>query len=286
MKKDLLELIEQIPHIYTLFRHFEPHKGLIVPSGDYIYDNAEFIMWKQTIIFELQSIYDETHDTYVFNLINPIGVIKKFDGKHYDERKMFDELASSLNVIKKNIDKYYPAEAGMKKEEAIVKKPKVFISHSSNDVKYIIPFVEFLADLGLSDKTMFCSSIPDYSIPLGEDIYNYLKSQFNEYNLHVIYLLSKNYYQSPACLNEMGASWVLQNTYITVLLPDFDFPDIKGAISPRQIGLKYKESQEMLKTHLCDLKKQLLELFSLSIPDNRWEVKRDSFIKAISDIDK
>lgn len=286
MKKDLLELIEQIPHIYTLFRHFEPHKGLIVPSGDYIYDNAEFIMWKQAIIFELQSIYDETHDTYVFNLINPIGVIKKFDGKHYDERKMFDELASSLNVIKKNIDKYYPAEAGMKKEEAIVKKPKVFISHSSNDVKYIIPFVEFLADLGLSDKTMFCSSIPDYSIPLGEDIYNYLKSQFNEYNLHVIYLLSKNYYQSPACLNEMGASWVLQNTYTTILLPDFDFPDIKGAISPRQIGLKYTESQEMLKTHLCDLKKQLLELFSLSIPDNRWEVKRDSFIKAISDIDK
>lgn len=286
MKKDLLELIEQIPHIYTLFRRFVAPQGMCVPDCDFIYDNTDFIEWKQGVIFELQSIFDRMNDNYIFGIINSNGIIKKFDGKHYDERKLFDELASSLNVIKKNIDKYYPAEAGMETEVDIVKKPKIFISHSSNDVKYITPFVELLADLGLNDKTMFCSSVPDYSIPLDDDIFDYLKAQFEEFNLHIIYFLSHNYYESPACLNEMGASWVLQSTYSTILLPDFDFQDIKGAINPRQIGMKYSETDEMLKKHLGDIRKKLSELFSLSILDNRWETKRDSFIKSISDINK
>ena len=39
-----------------------------------------------------------------------------------------------------------------------------------------------------------------------EDIYDWLSSQFQEFNLHVIFMLSNNYYQSVACLNEMGGS--------------------------------------------------------------------------------
>lgn len=133
---------------------------------------------------------------------------------------------------------------------------KVFISHSSQDKDYVSCIVDFLEDIGLTQEQLFCSSIPGYGIPLDEDIYDYLKQQFQEHNLHVILVLSDNYYQSVACMNEMGAAWILQNKYTTILLPGFEFKEIKGAINPRKIGLKLdgdltevKENWDNLKTH-------------------------------------
>ncbi len=38
----------------------------------------------------------------------------------------------------------------------------------------------------------------------------------------MIYHLSDNYYDSVACLNEMGAAWVVQNDYTVVGIPGFD----------------------------------------------------------------
>lgn len=58
------------------------------------------------------------------------------------------------------------------------------------------------------------------------------------YNDLVVFMLSKNYYESVACLNEMGATWVLQKQYQTILLPEFDFKDIVGAINLRDISFK------------------------------------------------
>ena len=51
-------------------------------------------------------------------------------------------------------------------------------------------------------------------------------------------MLSDNYYKSPACLNEMGAAWVLKKEYRSILLPGFDYKEIEGAINPRKIGIK------------------------------------------------
>lgn len=51
-------------------------------------------------------------------------------------------------------------------------------------------------------------------------------------------MLSKNYYESTACLNEMGATWILHKQYQTILLPGFEFKEIEGAINPRSISFK------------------------------------------------
>ena len=60
----------------------------------------------------------------------------------------------------------------------IVQKPsKVFVSHASKDVNYVLPLIELLEDIGLKQEHLFCSSLPGYGIPNDEDIYKYLKYQ-------------------------------------------------------------------------------------------------------------
>lgn len=284
MKRELLALIKEIPTIEGKFRIFEPSAGMCIPSGEFIYDNLDFIEWKEAVEYELQQIYDRTRDTYIWNIINATGVIHKFNGKNYDERENFNRLKSSLKLIEKNIDKYFPDEKLIESEITKAMKPKIFISHSSKDVKYVEPIVELLADIGMTNDNLFCSSIPDYGIPLNQDIYEYLSSLFSENELYVIFVLSSNYYGSPACLNEMGAAWVLKNEYTSILLPKFEYQEIDGAVNPNKIGLKLDDDDELLKKRLGELKDIISEKFSISVPDMRWEKKRNDFINTIRNI--
>ena len=85
---------------------------------------------------------------------------------------------------------------------------KLFISHSSQDYEYVISFIELLHQIGFAGrKLIFCSSTSGYGIPISENIYDYIKSYYNK-DLFFIPLLSANYYNSPASLNEMGAAWI------------------------------------------------------------------------------
>lgn len=169
----------------------------------------------------------------------------------------------------------------------VVKKPKIFISHATKDKDYVSILVNLLEDMGLRESQIFCSSASGYGIPLDEDIYEYLKKQFDEFDLHIILVLSNNYYESVASMNEMGAAWVLQKKYTTILLPGFEFMEIKGAINPRKIGLKLDNDLNDVKEKLGQLKDMVIEEFGLEkIRDVRWEQKRDQFITGIMEICK
>lgn len=283
MEKDLVALIDEIPEIEAKFRRFEPSDGLCVPPGEFIYDNPDFIAWKEEVKFELQEIYSRSNDTYIWNIINATGVIHKFNGKNYDERDNFNKLKSSLLVIRKNINKYYPPKNEQSEDNEML-KTKVFISHSSTDLKYVEPFVDLLADIGLTNDNLFCSSVPDYAIPLNQDIYDYLASLFRNYNLYVIFMLSENYYKSTVCLNEMGAAWVLKSEYTSILLPQFEYREIKGAVNPNRIGMKLDDQEDQLKKRLGELKNIISKSFGISVPDNRWEKKRNEFIETIKNL--
>lgn len=283
MEKDLVALIDEIPEIEAKFRRFEPSDGLCVPPGEFIYDNLDFIAWKEEVKFELQEIYSRTNDTYIWNIINATGVIHKFNGKNYDERDNFNKLKSSLLVIRKNINKYYPPKNKQSEDNEML-KTKVFISHSSIDLKYVEPFVDLLADIGLTNDNLFCSSVPDYAIPLNQEIYDYLASLFRNYNLYVIFMLSENYYKSTVCLNEMGAAWVLKSEYTSILLPQFEYREIKGAVNPNRIGMKLDDQEDQLKKRLGELKNIISKSFGISVPDNRWEKKRNEFIETIKNL--
>ena len=165
------------------------------------------------------------------------------------------------------------------------KPKKVFISHASKDKPFVELIVNLLEDIGLSETEIVCSSIPEYGIPLGKDIYDWLSEQFQNCNLHIMFILSGNYYKSIACLNEMGAAWVLKQKYDTVLLPNFDFPQIKGAINPQQIGIKLDSDCTELNQRLNELKDSLIEEFELnSMSASKWERRRNEFVSKISSV--
>ena len=282
MKSDLLALIKRIDDIKT---NFHIIGGVGTPRVNAIYNTSEFSSWKQEVQFELQDIYDRTKDKFIWNTL--VNLQQGFNG--WKDETAFNELSGSLNAICKNIHKYYYSEeitAVKKAREEITmqqKSPKIFISHSSSDKDYVSKLIDLLEGIGLNEKHIFCSSIAGYGIPLDQDIYDYLKLQFETHNLHIIFVLSQNYYKSIACMNEMGAAWILQNKYSTILLPEFEFQEIKGAINPRQIGLKLDNDLTDIKEKLGQLKDCMLNEFGLpKVSDIRWEQKRDIFISSIS----
>lgn len=166
-----------------------------------------------------------------------------------------------------------------------LKEKKLFISHSHEDAPYVRSLANFLDGLHIPYEQIFCSSVPEFGIPLGCDIYDYLKEQFEKYDLHVLFILSEHYYQSAACLNEMGAAWVLQKKSTAILLPGFEFSMMEGAINPRRIGLKLDGDLLTTKVQLGQLRDILRGEFDLPpIPDVRWEQKRDEFISNIQNL--
>lgn len=164
---------------------------------------------------------------------------------------------------------------------------RLFISHSSKDLDYINAFVEFLNGIGMNSKNIFCSSIDGYNIPWGKNIYDYLSEEFNNRgkNLIVLFMLSKNYYDSTACLNEMWAAWVLKKDYRSILLPGFEFKDIEGAINLNNIAIRLEDDK--LRNKLNEIKEQFEKFFSLKeISNIEWDNIRDRFIEKIDKIKK
>ena len=176
--------------------------------------------------------------------------------------------------------KYVKGESKEEKEK--VKKPLLFISHSSANENIATNLVQLLRTLGFNNKNLFCSSVPGYDIKEGEDIYDTLASKFQDYNIFVIFLLSSEYYQSPACLNEMGATWVLKANYSTIVCPGFSIPEIKGAINPSKMAVVLGDNKRV-NGKLNNLKDRLIDFFGLPEveDDTIWENDRNKFIESI-----
>jgi len=164
-----------------------------------------------------------------------------FDNKGYDPvnsgtvYKLTDQGYSwfaRTNYVTELLSKNEPAKT------AASKPMKIFISHASANKNYGAALVDFLIGIGIKDEQIVFTSNPAYGIPIGNNIFDWLKTQINDKSF-VIYLLSPEYYKSIACLNEMGASWIVENDHATIFLPGFDFDDKSfhsGAIDPREIG--------------------------------------------------
>lgn len=170
-------------------------------------------------------------------------------------------------------------------DKTVSKEHKLFISHSSSDKEYMTALVEMLEGIGISSDSLVCSSVPGYGIPLGNDIYDWLRDRFVKDDLRVLFALSQNYYESPACLNEMGAAWITKPNVTLLLLPGFDFKDIKGCVNSREIGISMDSSVDELKNQLNGFKEILVKEHNLqTIPSIRWENHRNKFINTVREI--
>ena len=125
---------------------------------------------------------------------------------------------------------------------------KIFISHSSKNKSYGNILVELLKGIGIKTENIIFTSNVAYGIPNGENIFDWLKEIITD-KPYVIYLLSNEYYKSIACLNEMGAAWVMENEHTIIFTPDFKLDSYQfqnGAINPREIGFYINDKDRLL----------------------------------------
>lgn len=246
--KKILELMREVGRIFLSdgWKEFETISPLFVQRFEYIYPNECKIIKECTTKILSSRKYSP----------NDLKLIK-----------------DKMNII---LDGY---------EDKETKPNKVFISHSAEDKRIVEKFVGLLNRIGLNRDTLFCSSIPGFNIKQGSgDIFNYLRTEFNNNNLFVVFMLSQNYYESVACLNEMGAAWVLQKQYQSILLPGFEFKDIEGAINSRDISFKLDDRYNRIPA-MGEFKDNIVDFLQLnSVDSSAWDYYREQFFEEIDSI--
>lgn len=125
---------------------------------------------------------------------------------------------------------------------------KILISHSSENKEYGNAIVELLRAIDIEANNIIFTSNSAYGIPAGENIFEWLKAKIEDKPL-IIYLLSPEYYKSLACLNEMGAAWIVGNEHIALFTPEFNITCKEfrsGALDPRKIGFYLYDKEHLL----------------------------------------
>lgn len=167
---------------------------------------------------------------------------------------------------------------------SVKKSPMVFISHSSKDKDFANALVALLEDIGFDSSNLFCSSVEGYGVALSKDIFETLRSLFNEHNLYVIFIHSPRYYKSAVSLNEMGAAWVLKTDFCSFLTTDMAFNKMEGVVNGSKMSIKV--DAEDAPARLTELKDNLIPLFGLKpIDGTKWERKRKTFLNQVLSIE-
>lgn len=163
--------------------------------------------------------------------------------------------------------------------------PIIFISHKSDDKEYGDALEKFIMGLGIKKEQLIYTSHPLHKIPLNENIYEYLRKNISR-KIFMIILWSNKYLESPACLNEMGAAWIVQCDYTNIYTPTFSFGNPKYhecAVDTRKMGAVLN-GDENCKQSMLELKDKIQELFNLESDDKQITYLLDNFINEIKEI--
>ena len=200
------------------------------------------------------------------------------------QNELQDCISKLKAFVKTELLKQMMTESDNNRVAANPKTPMVFISHSSKDKEFVEALVTLLESIGFDNKTMFCSSIPDYWIGLSQNIFESLRSLFDNHQLFVIFIQSPRYYESPISLNEMGAAWVLQTDCCSILTKDMQREMMRGVVDDRTIYIKVDSPEAT--SRMNELKNKLVDMFGLlKMLDSTWERKRNTFLKAACGIE-
>ena len=163
------------------------------------------------------------------------------------------------------------------------KKPLVFISHKSSQTPFVTALVNLLVKCGFTKDNLFCSSVPGYNIGLDQDIVETLRKKFVDYDLYVIFVLSTDFFQSPYCLNEMGAAWVLQKKNSIIITLDTDESQIGGVVNKNQARVSIKDAPQLFSARMKELRNNLLEFAKLpDVTEDDWNKIYGEFIEKIN----
>jgi len=164
---------------------------------------------------------------------------------------------------------------GVKTNNFTSKSGKIFISHSVKDTELVRRFTEDILILSLnlkSDVDIFNISIEDAGIKTSEDFKLRIENELKSAKA-VIQIITENYKKSEACLNEMGAAWILNLKVI---------PFILEPISYNTVGFIHNTNQLLKINSKKDIKKFIAEykeiLFKSNYNDSLLDRKIEDFL--------
>lgn len=181
--------------------------------------------------------------------------------------------------IEENKDIPIPTNNNNSKDN--MRKPKIFISHKTEDIKYAKALVDMMVKIGVQYDDIFCSSLPGCGVIFGKGILSAIREQYDEYELLVLFIHSPRYYSSPVSLNEMGAAWILKSEHRSFLTSDCSFDMLNGVITPDEAA--FRAGQENTYHLLHDFRHMLEQFFHLRpVNDAVWEGVKREFEECVS----
>ena len=212
------------------------------------------------------------------------------DGDYAESaRREHSEIRELLKDINEKLQEYdfTRTKAIDTAEEKGKGDKKIFLSHRSSDKKYGDALEKLLMGLGVKENQLIYTSHPLHKIPLGQRIFEYLRDNINA-QVFMIILWSNDYLESPACLSEMGAAWVLQTDYLGIYTPNFSFGNPKYhevPIDTTKMGAVLN-GDDNCRASMIEFKNKIQSFLDLDIDEQKSAYLIDEFMRSINQEDQ
>ena len=183
---------------------------------------------------------------------------------YYDKNTSLQDTKKIKSFLEYQVSKISANSNQTIKNNMEIKTPIIFLSHNSSDSKYGDMLRDFIVGLGVKNNQLIYTSHALHKIPMDKNIYDYLRMNINS-EIFMIILWSNDYLEIPACLNEMGAAWVVQSDYTNIYVPTFSFGNPKYhecAVDTRRMGAVLNGDSHC-KVSLIELKNKIQSLFGI-----------------------
>lgn len=231
---------------------------------------------KDEVLYYLERIIEWYKDN--------IHDIQKNEFVYETDQREHAYAKSFLEEIYKELEKYDFSDIKRNTSEQLVcnGEKKIFLSHKSSDKKYADALEKLIIGLGVKNDQLIYTSHPLHKIPLGQKIYDYLRANIND-QVFMIILWSDEYLESPACLSEMGAAWVMQTDYLGIYTPEFSFGNPKYhevPIDTSKMGAVLNGDANC-KASMIEFKNKIQIFFGLEDDEQNSTYLIDEFMKNI-----
>lgn len=108
-------------------------------------------------------------------------------------------------------------------------RTEIFISHRTVDAEVADIIKDFLVNTGIPNDRIFCSSLPGNDV--NERISPEVKEHLKKATI-ILLILSKDFYESAFCINEVGVAWYLDEIKtIPFGMPEISITDMVGFLN-------------------------------------------------------
>lgn len=162
----------------------------------------------------------------------------KFQSGHIKSKGVFDRLPPEDKTAIEEDHTQFSRAVALEYQDN--KPTRLLISHRQDELR---PYGDFIINVilkvnpALSKRIVFTSN-PNFALDKGKNIFDELKKCFRP-DYYILFLFTKSFYDSNACLAEAGAAWATNRKYMNIVV-DIGFSDIDKPLDNGINGAEFK----------------------------------------------